>query len=172
MQRVTIIGNGGAGKSTLAVSLGKATGLPVYHLDRYIWLPNMEAVSESAFTDAHNEILAREEWLIEGMGYDSTIEDRFVRSDTIIYIDFPIAIHFRWAVKRSVKSVFVKPEGWADGVQPIAKLGYVFRIIWNVHKKTRPYILSLLSRYGSNRVIHHLRSPEELGQFYARNCNA
>lgn len=170
MQRVTIIGNGGAGKSTLAVSLGRATGLPVYHLDRYIWLPNMEAVSEPAFTDAHNEILARDEWLIEGMGYDSTIEARFVRSDTIIYIDFPIAIHFLWAVKRSIKSIVVKPEGWADGVQPIAKLGYVFRIIWSVHKKTRPYILALLNSYGGQRTVHHLRSPGDLNAFYARTC--
>ena len=171
MQRVVIIGNGGAGKSTLAVALGRAHRLPIYHLDRYIWRPNWEAAPESVFYEDHKTILDRDRWLIEGMGYDSTIEDRFKRSDTIIFIDFPIAIHFFWALKRSVKSIFRKPQGWADGCSPIAKVGFMIRIIWDIHQKTRPYILSLLNSYGNQRTIHHLRSPKDLREFYGRNCN-
>jgi len=33
VQRVAIIGSGGAGKSQLARELGRITGLPVIHLD-------------------------------------------------------------------------------------------------------------------------------------------
>ena len=37
MERVMIIGCGGAGKSTLARQLGEVTGLPVVHLDKLFW---------------------------------------------------------------------------------------------------------------------------------------
>ena len=39
MQRILIIGCGGAGKSTLARALGEKTGLPVVHLDQIWWAP-------------------------------------------------------------------------------------------------------------------------------------
>ena len=37
MQRVAIIGSCGAGKSTLAKSLGEKLDLPVIHLDAHYW---------------------------------------------------------------------------------------------------------------------------------------
>ena len=39
MNRVIVIGCGGAGKTTLARYLGKKTGLPVVHLDQIWWSP-------------------------------------------------------------------------------------------------------------------------------------
>ena len=39
MERILIIGCGGAGKSTLARQLGERTGLPVVHLDQLFWHP-------------------------------------------------------------------------------------------------------------------------------------
>ncbi len=39
MQRVAVVGCGGAGKSTLATALGRLTGLRVVHLDRHYWQP-------------------------------------------------------------------------------------------------------------------------------------
>ena len=39
MERIAIIGPGGAGKSTLARRLGERLGLPVIHLDAEHWRP-------------------------------------------------------------------------------------------------------------------------------------
>ena len=50
MERVIIIGCGGAGKSTLARKLGEKTGLPVIHLDQIFWSPgNWEHLSREEF---------------------------------------------------------------------------------------------------------------------------
>lgn len=48
MRRVVILGRGGAGKSTLAATVGTATGLPVVELDRHFWGPGLEPHSARA----------------------------------------------------------------------------------------------------------------------------
>jgi len=48
-RRILVLGCGGAGKSTLAVELGRVAGLPVVHLDRLFWLPGWEHRSRSDF---------------------------------------------------------------------------------------------------------------------------
>ncbi len=40
MKKILIIGSGGAGKSTFARRLHKATGIDVIHLDKVFWRPN------------------------------------------------------------------------------------------------------------------------------------
>ena len=44
MERILMIGCGGAGKSTLARALGEKLGLPVVHLDKLWWTGNWENV--------------------------------------------------------------------------------------------------------------------------------
>jgi adenylate kinase family enzyme len=170
MRKVTIIGNGGAGKSTLALALGERRGLPVNHLDQFVWKPDWQAISEPEFQQTHDQLIAGESWVIEGVGYDATIAKRFKRSDTIVYIDFPLSVHFLWVIKRSIKSLFVKPEGWADGCQPATKLHQILRIIWDIHQNTRPYLLALLTRQNRDIAIYHLRSPRDLNRFYKAHC--
>ena len=167
MEKVTIIGNGGAGKSTLAIVLGKAKRLPVYHLDQFVWKPNWQAVTEEEFGNIHKKLISEKKWVVEGLGYNSTVEDRFQHSDTIIYIDFPLRTHMLWAVKRSFKSFYKHPEGWSEGCQLIVKLPYILRIIWHVHRNTRPYIYSLVEKFRQLKIIHHISSPSHLKEFYA-----
>lgn len=170
MKKITIIGNGGAGKSTLALALGESTGIPVHHLDQLIWRPDWQAISELEFQRVHDQLVNEKSWIIEGVGYDSTIANRFDHSDAIIYLDFPIHVHFYWAIKRGLKSLFKKPAGWADGCQPLTKLVPMLRIIWDIHRNTRPYLLTLLARQDWDVSVHHLRSPSELTQFYQSYC--
>ena len=52
MERVMIIGCGGAGKSTLARKLGEKTGLPVVHLDQIWWAPgNWQHIEKPEFDE-------------------------------------------------------------------------------------------------------------------------
>ena len=82
MERVLILGCGGAGKSTLARQLGAQTGLPVVHLDQGWWLPGWKNPPEEAFDRWVEEMLAGEWWIIDG-NYKWTLEVRLCRADTV-----------------------------------------------------------------------------------------
>ena len=87
MERIVIIGCGGAGKSTLARQLGEKLDIPVVHLDKLFWRPGWVQVSQEEFDKLHREALAREKWILDG-NFDRTMEERIQRSDTVIYLDF------------------------------------------------------------------------------------
>ena len=88
MERIMIIGCGGAGKSTLARVLGEKTGLPVVHLDQIWWATgNWEHISRESFDERMAEEMEKPRWIIDG-NYNRTIQQRIARCDTVIYLDF------------------------------------------------------------------------------------
>jgi adenylate kinase family enzyme len=89
-QRIIIIGNGGAGKSTLAEKLGKDLDIPVAHLDLLSWKDKFERVPEDIFRRELSEKYKAEKMIIEGWAYHSTMHDRMLWADTVIYLKFPL----------------------------------------------------------------------------------
>ncbi|MEM9351294.1 MAG: hypothetical protein AAGA47_13630 [Pseudomonadota bacterium] len=86
MKRVMVIGQPGAGKSTLARHLGERTGLTVVHLDHIHWKAGWVArplEEKIPLVRAEEE---KETWIIEG-GLSSTWETRLARADTLVWID-------------------------------------------------------------------------------------
>lgn len=87
MERIMIIGCGGAGKSTLARQLGEKRDIPVVHLDKLFWKPGRVSLSKEEFDKVHREAIAQEKWIMDG-NFDRTMPERLKRCDTVIYLDF------------------------------------------------------------------------------------
>ena len=88
MERIMIIGCGGAGKSTLARQLGEITGLPVVHLDQIWWKPgNWQHLEREEFDRLLKEEVEKPRWILDG-NFNRTMETRLEFCDTVIYLDF------------------------------------------------------------------------------------
>lgn len=96
MKRVMIVGQPGAGKSTLARQLGERTGLPVVHIDTIHWLPGWVERSRDEKTRLCHEVEAREWWIFEG-GHSATWENRLARAELLIWIDRSLTVRL-WRV--------------------------------------------------------------------------
>ena len=88
MERIMIIGCGGAGKSTLARQLGEKLKLPVVHLDQIWWKPgNWQHLEREEFDRLLKEEVEKPQWILDG-NFNRTMETRLEFCDTVIYLDF------------------------------------------------------------------------------------
>jgi hypothetical protein len=109
MKKVAVFGNAGGGKSALAQRLAALTGLPLYVVDMMRFRPGGAKVPHDEFSPAHADILRRDEWIIDGFGNTAIAWERLAATVTLIHVDLPLFIHFRWITKRLIKGLFADP---------------------------------------------------------------
>ena len=163
MQRVAVIGNGGGGKSTLSRLLADRHGLPLTEVDQLQYGPAWEVVDRELVARRLREVQAGERWLIDGFGPMDVIDERFRRADTLVYVDFPLWIHFWWAAERQI----ALHAGELDLGRPPPPTERLFEAIWRVHQELKPQLDSWVERERGRATVHHLRSPAELEAYSA-----
>ena len=100
-KKITIVGNAGSGKTTLAFQLKEKLKLPLYHLDQYYWLPGWQRVGLERFSELQTELCEKDEWIIEG-AYIRVLHERISHADVIIFLDMPRFLCIWRVVKRSM----------------------------------------------------------------------
>ena len=170
MTRVAVIGNAGGGKSTLCRQLSVARGLPYFPIDRIQWRPGWELMPDHEFAAAHAALLAQRAWIIDGFGPWKEVEKRFDLADTIIFVDHPLWLHYWWATKRQIATVF---RGRTDGPEGCPMLPVTFRLygmMWRLHRDLRPKLLAAIELRKQAKRIFHIRSPRALADFRTQYC--
>ncbi|MSS72032.1 MAG: DNA topology modulation protein [Candidatus Latescibacteria bacterium] len=164
MQKVLIIGSGGAGKSTLAVRLGELLGLPVIHLDTLYWKPGWEATPQDDWKRIIAEMVQRERWIMDG-NYGGTLEERLKACDTVIFLAFSRLICLcrvfkRVAIYRGRSRPDLNP-GCPEQLPDREFLSW----IWSYPRKRMPKILETLKALEGQKKIFILKSPSEARRF-------
>lgn len=170
MDRIAVIGNGGAGKSTLARRLGAALDISVLVIDKIQFGPGLTRTPETEVNRVHDAELARDRWIIDGFGPWPAMERRFALADTIIFIDFPLWIHFLWAARRHEEHRNAGPRAQYGDLPEAPTLEKMFEVLWKVHEEYTPRFRKLFEGYRDVKNIFHLTSPEQLDAFAARYC--
>ena len=167
MTRVAIIGNAGGGKSTLARRLGTRLGLPHFAVDRILWRPGWVEAPAAEFAAAHEAWIARDRWIIDGVGPADSIARRFARCDTIVHLDLPLWRHLWWALKRQA-SCLVRPRvDGPEGCPMLPVTGRLLAMIWRLDRELRPSLKRLMAAEGRHAEVIVLRSPREIAAFLA-----
>jgi len=162
MRRIAVIGNGGGGKSTLARTLGRHLGIPVYEVDEVQWLASWRRASLDEVAHTLDGWAAEESWIIDGFGPWPLIDRRMARADTIVYVDLPLRTHLWWAAKRQVVSL-VRRRAWAGQTTAPPSL-LLFRTLRRLHAM-RSDLLDLVTKSGRAAKLVHLRSPREMARW-------
>jgi adenylate kinase family enzyme len=164
MKRITLVGNAGGGKSTLARRLGRALSMPVFELDAAEWQPGWVRTPPEAVARQHAQWLDEPTWIIEGWGSDALMAARFETADTIVVVDHAFAVHVAWVLKRYVSAKLGRSDNWPPtGCSP--RLAIVIRLLWFMWRVDRDVVPALLKTLQDepfrSRVIH-LRSPQQM----------
>ena len=142
-QRLLVLGNGGAGKSTFAAAAGEAFSLPVVHLDKLWWLPGWVNRSREEFDALLAEELEKPAWVMDG-NYRRTLSVRLVAADAAVFLDLPAA--------ECLKSAYARAEQYAGRTRPDMTEGCPERMeeefetwIRNFEENERPRVLAQLA---------------------------
>lgn len=116
MERILIIGNTGAGKSTFAKALAQKTGLPLVHLDKLYWHGNWEHLSREEFDAVLETELIKPRWIIDG-NFSRTFPHRLQYADTVFYLDIP-TLTCLWGLTKRVFANYGKTRDDMGGNCP------------------------------------------------------
>lgn len=103
VNRISIIGGPGTGKTTLANKLGEKYSIPVYHLDGIHHLENWVPRDKEERDKIILEKASQEKWIMDGT-YKTTLEERAKKSDMIIYLKYSKLARIKGIMGRYLKN--------------------------------------------------------------------
>ena len=151
MQRIIIIGCGGAGKSTLARKLGEVLDLPVVHLDKLFWKPNWVETSREEFDALLAQELAKDKWIMDG-NFNRTMPERIKHCDTIIYLDFSRVVCLMGVVKRVITTYGTVRPDMGEGCPERIDFEFM-KWVWNFNKNKRESYYKMLNEVEGIETI-------------------
>jgi adenylate kinase family enzyme len=159
MTKIAIVGNVGAGKTTLAEAICKALNLPHLRIETIRFDRDGKYLTPEAFTRRFKEWTDLDDWVIVGTARLFIWRALLESAEIIIYLDHPLRVNFWWASKRRVRMLLA-------GKRPKMKAIPFYKSLWLVHTKLRSGLLEILEEQRScGKIIHHIRSPRELDRF-------
>lgn len=103
-QRIHVVGNSCAGKSTLAARLANALSVPVVELDSLNWEPDWYGLNEhepARLIEKFQQATEGSCWVVAGSYMSFSQQVFWPRLDTVIWIDLPLHLLLRRVVARS-----------------------------------------------------------------------
>lgn len=143
MERILIIGCGGAGKSTLARQLGEKLNIPVVHLDQLFWKPGWVERSDEEFDVILEHELEKPKWIMDG-NFNRTMPKRLEKCDTVIYLDFSRFACLRGVAKRVLTNYGKVRPDMGEGCPERFDLDFL-KWVWNFNKNKRESYYRLLN---------------------------
>lgn len=108
-RRVLVYGVTGAGKTTMAEAISRATGLPWHAVDNLTWEPGWVQVPLQEQRRRISEICAREEWILDA-AYGPWLDIPLERAELIVALDYPRWLSLQRLVWRTASRVIHKTE--------------------------------------------------------------
>ncbi|WP_238937651.1 adenylate kinase [Pseudoalteromonas sp. S16_S37] len=142
------------------------TGIELHQLDLTQYHKNGEQVAREVFDNEHQRILAKDSWIIDGLGPLSSFKQRLDAADTLVYIDLSYPLSYWFVTKRCVKGLFVKPAGWPQGSSVLKGTMQSYRTLklcpkfWN-----DDFLNQLETDYLATKQLYVIRTLSQLKHF-------
>jgi adenylate kinase family enzyme len=112
VHRISLVGNSGSGKTTVARELGRRLGLPVLELDSIYHQPGWTELDVGEFRARVAAFVGQESWVVDG-NYRSQIGDLvWRRADTVVWLDLPRRLVMRQVTGRTLGRGLLRRELW------------------------------------------------------------
>jgi adenylate kinase family enzyme len=162
VQRIAIVGNGGAGKTVVANTLGRLLGIAVTHLDALRYAEDWTTVPEQVFVARQRQAMAADRWIIDGNSLAS-LAGRVAAADTVIVVDPPPPVCLWGILQRRVR---YRGGRHPDGVHDHITSEFL-RYVCRYRRDHLPRVLACIREHACGAEVVHLTSRRQAGRYLA-----
>jgi adenylate kinase family enzyme len=169
VQRVSVVGTTGSGKSTVTEALVAALGLPSLELDSLRHRPGWVPMPDDEFRAEVAAFTAGEAWVVDGNYFEIvTGEAVWPRADTVVWLDLPRPLVMRQLVGRTARRIVRREVLWNGNRESWHNLlrrddRNVLRWAWRSHQVNRERFARAIEHLDASVV--RLRSRVEVRDF-------
>jgi len=165
MQRISVVGNSGSGKTTVARAIAAALGVPHLELDAVFHQPDWQPLDEAEFRRVVSDFTDAGGWVVDG-NYSAVRDIIWSRADTVIWIDPPRHRVMRQLIARTMRRMAARTELWNGNRE---RWSYLFNreesiILWAwTHHRTyeQRYLAAQAEPENAHLTFIRLRTPAE-----------
>jgi len=152
VQRVSVVGTSGSGKTSLARALGARLGVEHVELDALFHQPGWEPLPTPRFREVVAERCAADAWVVEG-NYSAVRDLVWARADTVVVLDLPRRTVMRQVITRTVRRTVTREELWNGNREPWSNL-------WALHDRERSVVRWACDAYPKNRARYRAAAAD------------
>jgi adenylate kinase family enzyme len=167
VQRISVVGNSGSGKTTIARGLAAALGIPHLELDAVFHQPGWQPLETSEFRRIVSEFTAGPCWVVDG-NYSKVRDLIWGRADTVIWADPPRHRVMRRLLWRTLRRMATRAELWNGNREPWSNM---FRLdpeksilawAWTSHARYRErYLAAQADPANAHLRFVQVRTPAD-----------
>ena len=151
MNRVVVLGRGGAGKSVLATRLGALTGLPVIELDKHFWSSDLTPLPMEQWKAVQRNLTSAERWILDGdLGPYDAPDVRLEAADTVVVLNFALWRCAWRAARRSRENLVF------------------WRWLVTYRRRSLPRVMAAIAAHAREADLRVLRHPRDVRRFLAQ----
>ncbi len=156
MRRVSVIGNVGSGKSSVASALAARLRVPYIELDSLHWGPNWSPLSAEELRACVRPLVADDAWVIDGMYFRKIGGLVLERADTVVWLDLPWLPTFLRVVRRSFLRSIRRIQLWNGNRESLRQAFLSRDSVPPFAIRTRPRRRELMEEWLARPEFAHL----------------
>ena len=117
-RRLSVVGNSGAGKTSVAGRIAEKLGIPHVELDAIFHQPGWTALPDDEFRDRVTAATSGDAWVVDG-NYSVVRELVWRRADTVVWLDLPRGRVMRQLAGRTLRRAVTRQELWNTNREPL-----------------------------------------------------
>jgi adenylate kinase family enzyme len=167
MLRISVVGNSGSGKTTIASAIAATLGVPHLELDAVFHQPDWQPLDTAEFRRIVSEFTAAGAWVVDG-NYSKVQDITWGRADTVIWVDPPRHRVMRQLVARTLRRMATRAELWNGNREAWSNLlrldpeQSILAWAWTNHRRYRDrYLTAQADPANSHLTFVRLRTPAD-----------